>query len=135
VCRADSVCYDLNDLNDSNTWSVFETEQDHMAKILTHHVEQRMLQQRIDHVEQAVLHFLIEELRVARFEATIPEIVDGTRLGRLDVVRALERMEVKELVAFRTRGTDRKGTRYYYLAALKELTQNMADKIAVALHA
>ena len=101
---------------------------------MTDNVEQRMMQQSIDHVEQAVLHFLIEELRVGRFEATIPEIVDATRLGRLDVVRALERMEVKGLVGFRTRGTDRKGTRYYYLAALKELAQGIADRIAAGLN-
>jgi len=93
-----------------------------------------MLQQRIDHVEQAVLHFLLAELRVGRFETTIPEIVDDVRLGRLEVVRALERMEVKGLIGFRTRGTDRKGTRYYYLAGLKEVGQDMADKIAAALN-
>lgn len=71
---------------------------------------------------------------MSRFESSIPEIVDGVRLGRLEVVRALERMEVKGLIRFRTRGTDRKGARYYYLAGLREVSQDMADKIAAALN-
>lgn len=93
-----------------------------------------MLEQTIDHVEQAVIHFMIEELRVGRFEATIPEITAGTRLGRLDVVKGLERLAVRDIMAFRTRGTDRKGTRYYYLAKLREQGEEIAADIAAALH-
>jgi predicted transcriptional regulator len=60
------------------------------------------------------------ELLNGHFEHTIRELSNGTELTYNDVVKGVERLTTKGLIAFRKRGSNKKPIPYYYLSELRE---------------
>ncbi len=76
-----------------------------------------------ERVEQAILKFMKKETLVGHFESTVPEITGGTKLGRTEVVMALERLILKKQAEYRERGKRGRIVRYYYLREIREFCQ------------
>ena len=68
-------------------------------------------------LEQAILDFISAEMSQGHFEFTVPEIEKGIGQSRLPVVRALDRLGMKEALTYRKKGTG--GT--YHLKQLADL--------------
>ena len=82
-----------------------------------------MMAPNVEDIEKRIVEFMKHEVRAGHLESTVPDIADGTGLGRSDVVRVLERLDMKGEVRWRERGTTRKATRYYCLARVLEVCQ------------
>ena len=71
--------------------------------------------------EQAILDFLKRESLQGHLESTTAEISNGINISYNQVGRVLERLLMKDQVAYRERGTERKSVRYFYLKDILEL--------------
>lgn len=74
--------------------------------------------------EQAILDFLRQKALAGRFESTMTEIANGTKLSYNQVGRVLERLIIKGQVGFRERGTIRRLVRYLYLRDVLDLCRD-----------
>lgn len=71
--------------------------------------------------EKAIVDFLKSESLQGHLESTTAEISNGISLSYNQVGRILERLLMKDQVAYRERGTEKKSVRYFYLKDILEL--------------
>jgi len=71
--------------------------------------------------EKIITDFMKHEAVQGHFESTTAEIANGTKFSYNHVARIIERLLMKDQVAYRERGTERKSVRYFYLKDILDI--------------
>lgn len=80
-------------------------------------------------IDNKIIRFMEGELTRGHFEHTIREISKGTNLSYNNVSKGVERLKIRGLIAFRSRGSDNRPVPYYYLSELREIVGNRGKKL------